>query len=215
MQFLVDEAGIQSSMANPAFLTWKKRDRALLTLFYSTFSPPVLAMVVGLGTSQEVWNTLEERFTSTTKVNMLNLKLELQRTRKGNETFSSNLQRIKATRDKLFAGVHTDNEELLHVILKGLPKEYACFSSAIRTRDDSLSFEKISVHLQTEKQSMNEVSKSNYALAMFVSNNNKQYDNGQLFNRHRGKNSFHYGRRGISSNYNPNSSQPQFQQNAN
>uniref|UniRef100_A0A2N9I2X8 Reverse transcriptase Ty1/copia-type domain-containing protein n=1 Tax=Fagus sylvatica TaxID=28930 RepID=A0A2N9I2X8_FAGSY len=93
-------------------------------------------MVVGKSSSQEVWNTLEERFTSTARSNVLNLKLELQSIKKaGNETVSSYLQRIKTVRDKLSAvGVHSDHEELTHVILKGLPKEFAPFASAIRTQ---------------------------------------------------------------------------------
>ncbi len=71
---------------------------------------------------------------------MLNLKLELQSIKKGNETITTYLQRIKTVSDKLsVVGVHTDHEELLHVILKGLPKEYAPFVSAIRTKDDLLS----------------------------------------------------------------------------
>uniref|UniRef100_A0A2N9FDP2 Retrotransposon Copia-like N-terminal domain-containing protein n=1 Tax=Fagus sylvatica TaxID=28930 RepID=A0A2N9FDP2_FAGSY len=152
-QFLISEAGVQS--LNSTFLAWKKRDKALLTLLYSTLSPPVLAMVVGKSTSQEVWETLEERFTSTVRANVLNLKLELQAIKKGNESVSSYLQRIKTTRDMLYAvGVQIDNEELLHIILKGLPKEYAPFASAIRTRDGILSLVKLSVLLQTEEQSM-------------------------------------------------------------
>uniref|UniRef100_A0A2N9GH47 Integrase catalytic domain-containing protein n=1 Tax=Fagus sylvatica TaxID=28930 RepID=A0A2N9GH47_FAGSY len=116
-QVLVNEAGIPS--VNPAFLIWQKKDKALLTLLYSTLSSPVLAMVVGLTTSQEVWDKLEERFTCTARANVLTLKLELQSIKKGNETVSSYLQRIKTVRDKLSAvGVHSDDEELLHVILK-------------------------------------------------------------------------------------------------
>uniref|UniRef100_A0A2N9G021 Integrase catalytic domain-containing protein n=1 Tax=Fagus sylvatica TaxID=28930 RepID=A0A2N9G021_FAGSY len=194
-QVLVNEAGIPS--VNPAFLIWHKKNKALLTLLYSTVSSPVLAMVVGLTTSQEVWDKLEERFTCTARANVLTLKLELQSIKKGNETVSSYLQRIKTVRDKLSAvGVHSDDEELLHVILKGLPKEYAPFASAIRTRDGILSLEKLSVLLQTEEQSIQETSDpfSNSALAMFVSHNkpsngynaNQGYNN----NRGRGRNSF-------------------------
>jgi hypothetical protein len=107
-------------------------------------------MVVGLSTSQDVWNTLEERFTSTARPSVLNLKLKLQSIRKGNESMNSYLQRIKTIKDKLSAvGVLIDNEELLHIILKGLPKEYAHFASAIRTRDGVLSLERLSVLLQT------------------------------------------------------------------
>jgi hypothetical protein len=149
-QFLISKTGMQ--FVNPAFLIWKKKDKALLTLLYSTLSSPVLAMVVGLSTSQEVWDKLEERFTCTARANVLNLKLELQAIKKGNETVNSYLQRIKTVRDKLSAvGVQSDPEELLHVILKGLPKEYAPFASAIRTRDGVLSLEKLSVLLQTEE----------------------------------------------------------------
>jgi hypothetical protein len=74
-EFLISKAGVHS--VNPAFLAWKKRDKAFLTLLYSTLSSPVIAMVVGKNTSQEVWNTLEERFTSIARSNVLNLKLEL------------------------------------------------------------------------------------------------------------------------------------------
>jgi hypothetical protein len=72
---LVSEAGVQT--LNPAFIAWKKKDKTFLTLLYSTLSSPVIAMVVEKSTSQEVWNTHEERFTSTAGANVLNLKLEL------------------------------------------------------------------------------------------------------------------------------------------
>ena len=149
-QFLTTETGIQA--VNPEFLVWSKKDKVLLTLLYSTCSSVVLSMMVGKS-SQEVWNTLEERFTSTARSNVLNLKLELQSIKKtGNESVSSYLHRIKTVRDKLSAvGVHSDQEELTHVILKGLPKEYAPFASAIRTRDTVLSLEKLTVLLQTEE----------------------------------------------------------------
>uniref|UniRef100_A0A2N9IMV8 Reverse transcriptase Ty1/copia-type domain-containing protein n=1 Tax=Fagus sylvatica TaxID=28930 RepID=A0A2N9IMV8_FAGSY len=197
-QFIINEDGDQT--LNPAFLIWRKKDKALLTLLLSTLSSPILAMVVGSTTSQEVWNRLEEKFTCTARANVLNLKLELQGIKKGNESINSYLQRIKNTRDKLsVVGVLVDNEELLHMILKGLSKEFAPFASAIRTRDDSISFEKLSVLLQTEEQSMAVASDSftNSALAMFVSNNHKPnngFNGGQGYNRGRGRNSFNRGK---------------------
>uniref|UniRef100_A0A2N9FLZ2 Integrase catalytic domain-containing protein n=1 Tax=Fagus sylvatica TaxID=28930 RepID=A0A2N9FLZ2_FAGSY len=206
---------------NPAFLIWRKKDKALLTLLLSTLSSPVLAMVVGSTTSQEVWNRLEEKFTCTARANVLNLKLELQGIKKGNESINSYLQRIKNTKDKLSAiGVLVDNEELLHMILKGLPKEFAPFVSAIRTRDDSISFEKLSVLLQTEEQSMAVASESfsNSALAMFVSNNHKPnngFNGGQGYNRGRGRNSFNRGRGGRSFNSYPPQHQTQLPQSSN
>ena len=145
-QYLVDADGNFTTRANPSFLSWKKREKALLTLIYSTLSPLVLAMVVGLNSVKEVWNTLEQRFTSAAQANVLNLKMELQSVKKGNDSINAYMQRVKTTRDKLSTvGVQIDDEEMLHMILKGLPKENSSFNFAIRTKDDSLTFEQLSV----------------------------------------------------------------------
>uniref|UniRef100_A0A2N9H1V0 Integrase catalytic domain-containing protein n=1 Tax=Fagus sylvatica TaxID=28930 RepID=A0A2N9H1V0_FAGSY len=196
-QYLVDSAGVLTTGVNPSFLSWKKRDKALLTLIYSTLSPPVLSMVVGLHSAQEVWSTLETRFTSTARANVLNLKLELQSVKKGSDSISAYMQRVKTARDKLSAvGVQIDDEEMLHMVLKGLPKDYSSFNSAIRTRDDSLTFEKLSVLLQTEELSINESSELNSSLAMFVSNTNRQTNGSSNYNRGRGRNHYSRGGRG-------------------
>uniref|UniRef100_A0A2N9EX53 Reverse transcriptase Ty1/copia-type domain-containing protein n=1 Tax=Fagus sylvatica TaxID=28930 RepID=A0A2N9EX53_FAGSY len=181
-QYLVDAEGNLTTRANPSFLSWKKRDKALLTLIYSTLSPPVLSMVVGLNSAQEVWNTLETRFTSTAPANVLNLKLELQSVKKGTDSINA------------------------------FPKNTPSFNSTIRTRDDSLTFEKLSVLLQTEEISINESSEINSALAMFVSNTNRQNNGNSNFNRGRGRNHYSRGGRGggRTSNFYP---QNQFSQN--
>ena len=102
-QYLVVAEGNLTTRANPFVLSWKKRDKALLTLMYSTLSVLVLSMVVGLNFAQEVWSTLEARFTSTARANVLNLKLELQSVKKGTDSINVYMQLIKATRDKLSA----------------------------------------------------------------------------------------------------------------
>ncbi len=51
-QFLTTETGIQA--VNPEFLVCCKKDKALLSLLYSTCSFTVLAMVVGKSSSQEL-----------------------------------------------------------------------------------------------------------------------------------------------------------------
>uniref|UniRef100_A0A2N9ER76 Uncharacterized protein n=1 Tax=Fagus sylvatica TaxID=28930 RepID=A0A2N9ER76_FAGSY len=101
------------------FDDWDTTDKVELFVACTSVGMYVLAMVISLSTSQEFGNTLEERFTSTTRANVLNLKLELQSMRKGNESITFYLQRIKTVRDKLSTvGVHTDYEELLHVATK-------------------------------------------------------------------------------------------------
>ena len=53
-------------------------------------------------------------------------------------------------------GVIVDDEELLHIAIKGLPKDYNAFRSAIRTRSTQLSFNEIAKMLNAEKEYLNE-----------------------------------------------------------
>ena len=100
---------------------------------------------------------MEQRFTFTSRANILNLKLELQSLKKGSDTVNEFLQKIKIARDKLLAvGVVVDNEELLRIVLQGLPKEFAHFCSAIRTRSDPITYEQLSIMLQGEELAMAE-----------------------------------------------------------
>ena len=96
--------------------------------------PLEFSLVVEINNASEVWNTLEQRFTSTSRANILDLKIELLCIKKGTDTINGFLQKIKAARAQLLAvGVKVYNEELLSIVLRGLPKEYAHLFSAIRT----------------------------------------------------------------------------------
>ena len=120
---------------NLDFLIWKSKEKALLTFISSTLSPLVLALIVGCASAVEVWKVLENRFSSVSRSNIMNLKSELHNLKKGSDTVDVYLQKIKVVKDKLLAvGITFDDEELLHIAIKGLPKEYNAFRSAIRTR---------------------------------------------------------------------------------
>ena len=82
-KFLLNAQGHLSTSVNLEFHIWKIKDKAFLSLINSTLNPQVFSLVVGITTSSEVWNTLEQRFTSTLRANILNLKLELQSLKKG------------------------------------------------------------------------------------------------------------------------------------
>ena len=67
------------------------------------------------------------------------------------------LQKITVVRDKLLAvGVIMDDEELLHIAIKGLPKEFNAFRSAIRIKRTQLGFDELSTLLNAEEESLNE-----------------------------------------------------------
>ena len=86
----------------------------------------------------------------------MNLKGELHNLKKRADSDDVYLQKIIVVRDKLLAiGVAVDNEELLHITLKGLPKDFNAFRSAIRTRSTKLSFDELSTVLNAEEESLN------------------------------------------------------------
>ena len=104
------------------------------------------------------------------------------------------MQKIKVALDKLLVvGVIVDNEELLCIFLRGLPKEFAYFYSAICTRSDPITCKPLSIMLQSEEQAMAENFEIfSHSLAMFAPSN-KTSGHPQLYtqggsNRGRGGN---------------------------
>ncbi len=78
---------------------------------------------------------MERRYTSLSRTHVLSLKAELDHVKKSStETMTVYLDHVKEIRDKLGSvGVNVDDEDLLHVVLKGLPPEYDPFCFAMRT----------------------------------------------------------------------------------
>ena len=134
-QYLADANGESSLYVNPLYKQWKARDQALKTLINATLSPSAITLVIGQTIAQGVWQVLERRYTSLSRTYVLSLKAELDRVKKSStETMNVYLDHVKEIKDKLGSvGVNVDDEDLLHVVLKGLPPEYDPFCSAMRT----------------------------------------------------------------------------------
>ena len=209
-KFLKDLSGSVTTVLNPDFLVWKSKEKAPLTFINSTITPSVLAITVGCSSDLEVWKVLENRFSSFSRSHVMNLKGELHNVKKGSDSVDTHLQKIKVISDKLMAvGIFLDDEELLHVAIKGLPKEFSAFRSVIRTRSTKLSFDELATMLNAEEESMNEgleIKDSTFAMSVNTAprpNNSGAYNNyNQSTNRGRGRNNNYRGRgRGFSPNH--------------
>ena len=197
-KFLKDSSGSFTTVMNPDYLVWKSKEKALLTFVSSTLTPSILALTVGCSSALEVWKVLENRFSSVSRSHVMNLKGELHNLKKGAESVDVYLQKIKVVRDKLLAvGVIVDDEELLHITLKGLPKEYHAFKSAIRTRSTLLSFDELSTMLNVEEESLNEGSDvKDTIFAMAATAPPKPNNNGFNPSSNRGRGRGNYNNRG-------------------
>ena len=124
----------------------------------------------------------------------MNLKGELHNIRNGVDFVDLYLQKIKVIKDKLLTvGVIVDDEELLHITLKGLPKEYNAFRSAIRTKSTHVSFDDLSTMLNAKEESLNDGSQiKDTIFAMVATSTPKPNKNGfnQSLNRGRGRGHF-------------------------
>ena len=159
-----------------------------------TLTLSLLALTIGCSSVLEVWKVLENKFSSILRSHVMNLKGELHNLKKGVESMDVYLQKIKVVRDKLLVvGVIVDDEELVHITLKGLPKEYNAFRSAIRTRSTLLSFDELSIMLNAKEESLNEGSEikdSIFAMAATTTpmSNNKGFNPSS--NRGKGRDNF-------------------------
>ena len=121
---------------NPEYLQWCAKDQALISMISATLSQSALYLVIGQKSTKGVWDSLERRYTSLSRSNVLG--------------FKRNLNNIK----KNIVGVIMEDEELLHIVLDGLPQNLYHFCSAMRTRSDDASFEQLLVLLTVEEKSL-------------------------------------------------------------
>ena len=190
-KFLKDLSGSITAIFNPDYSIWKSKEKALLTFISSTLTPSILALIVGCHSVMEVWKVLENCFSSISRSHIMNLKGELHNIRKGYDSVDLYLQKIKVVRDKLMAvGVILDDEELLHIAIKGLPKEYNAFKFAIRTRSTQVNFDELTTLLGAKEESLNDSNDVKETFAMVVNATPRSGGGGynQYNNRGKGRN---------------------------
>ena len=110
-----------------------------------------------------------------------------------------------------------DSEELICIVLQGLPKDFAHFCSAVHTRSEPITYEQLSIMLQSEEQAMaKNLDSFSHSLAMFAFGNKNsnsshpQSHNHGGSNKGRGKNNSNRGRGGGRFNNNSGGGQHQF-----
>ncbi|PRQ44692.1 putative RNA-directed DNA polymerase [Rosa chinensis] len=123
-----------------AYRAWKQTDMALLSLLMATLDEDIVDVIIGCKTSRQAWIALQERFSAVSRVSIMQLKTELQTLRKGSETIEKYLQRVKNARDQLLSvGVSIPDEDIIIVILNGLPDEYSTIRTVVEGRETPIS----------------------------------------------------------------------------
>ncbi|KAK9936950.1 hypothetical protein M0R45_013769 [Rubus argutus] len=131
---ITTEVGITSELTQE-YKVWRQHASALMALLAGTLSSDALSFIVGSKTSKEVWFSLEERHGKLSKFKAFDLKISMQQMQKGNDSIDKYMQRIKTVRDQLsVAGVHIPDDDIVTLILNGLPVHYATIKIVISAR---------------------------------------------------------------------------------
>lgn len=152
--YVLNDEGEVINEETVAFKTWKQTDMALLSLLMATLEEDIVDIIIGCKTSRQAWLALQERFSAVSRVNIMQLKTELQTMRKGSECIEKYLQRVKSARDQLSSvGVAVPDEDVIIVILNGLPDEYSIVRTVVEGRETPITLRDLrSQLLATERR---------------------------------------------------------------
>jgi len=134
-QKLRDKDGKPTDVPNPACGTDKARDSQVLSFIFNSISAPVMIQVAHCDTAAEAWAAIREIFISQTQAHVVNTRIALSTTKKGNSTMSEYIGRMKALGDEMASvGKPLTDDDMVSYILAGLDYDYVSFVSTICAR---------------------------------------------------------------------------------
>ena len=176
------ESGITSSSSqSDEYIVWKMHDRAIMQLITATLSPIAMSYAIGSTSSKYLWIRLKEQFSTVSTTSIFQMKSNLQTIKKGSDSISQYLHRIKEDRDYLSAaGVYFTYEDIVILALNGLPAEYNTFRCVIRGRESVISLKDFRSQLLAEEVIL-DISVNSPFLSAMVASTGDTYTQGTSF----------------------------------
>lgn len=130
--------------SNPAYTYWLRQDKLLLGALLGTIHPDLVPLVSRATSSKALWDKLTQTYATPSRGHIKQLKDQLQRISKGNQSITEYMQAIKACVDRLAAlGKAMDHEDIIEHVLNGLTSDYDSVVESINARDVPISFEEL------------------------------------------------------------------------
>ncbi|KAM1762795.1 hypothetical protein ACFX12_005393 [Malus domestica] len=205
----IHSSNSSSSSVNDEYLVWMMHDKALMQLLTASLSPVAMSCAIGSTSSRDLWIQLQEQFSTISKTSIFQMKSNLQTIKKGSDSITQYLQKIKEARDYLSAaGVSFLDEDIVILALNGLPAEYNTFRTVIRGRESVISLKEFRTQLLAEEAILESTVNAPFLTAMvahtppsrgshqssFVSGGFKQFN----ANKNKGKGRFNQHSRSFS-----------------
>jgi len=139
---------VPAEISNPYYSTWYDQDQVVLSALVSSLSENILAQMVSLSTSREVWVALERMFSFHSFARAIQTRQFLASTKKGNLSISDYFQKIRSFSDNLAANRQPlQNHEFTIYLLGGLDTSYDTIVTSISTQIDKMTSEDMFNHL--------------------------------------------------------------------
>ncbi|KAM3333083.1 hypothetical protein ACQJBY_028287 [Aegilops geniculata] len=124
-----------SSAPNPAHALWYTQDQQVLTFLLASLSREVLLQVHSIVSSTGVWTAILQMFASQSRARHIQLRGQLNNTKKGDSFAAIYFSKMKGFADELAAaGKPVDDDDLVSYILQGLDSDYNPYVAALSTR---------------------------------------------------------------------------------
>jgi hypothetical protein len=133
-----DSNGKASTIPNSNYTTWVARDQQVLRWLVNALSPDVLAHVIGLESSAEVWAAINTHVSASSKSRVQHLWAALIETKKGDMSADKYFTKMKTIAQELVAaGKPLDDDELVWHVLKNLGDTYKYLVTAVRANPNT------------------------------------------------------------------------------
>jgi len=125
-----------SPIVNSKYIQYNRQDQAILAGLLASMTVGILTQMVGMDTSNQVWEKLQTHYASQTRAQIKKHKQQL-RTPKKDRSISAYLLDIKKTVDHLaVVGCPISTEDHIEVVLDGLSDEYNSFITSVTSHLD-------------------------------------------------------------------------------
>jgi hypothetical protein len=135
-------------VSNLAYERWCDQDQQMLSGLLSSMTEDVLRDIIAAKSSREVWDSLEMKFTSSTKARTVQIRVELATVKKRDMFAAGFFCKITSLIVELVA---TDaplrDEEVLTYLLAGLLTDYDPFVTSMTIKAEALSLDDVFAHL--------------------------------------------------------------------
>jgi hypothetical protein len=130
-----DSTGKDVKVPNPLYEEWFARDQQVLSLVLGSLARDVLAQVAAQDTTTNLWSAIEEMYSSQNRAKVVNTRLSLATTQKGNQSIAEYVGKMRTLGDEMAAaGRKLEQEELVEYILTGLGIDFNPISAQGRNR---------------------------------------------------------------------------------